>query len=155
MARKSSPDAPGTESTVHVTPPSVVRATRPRVPLAHTTDALVATRPRNSAFVPLCCGTHCALAFVANAAKIASVLIRVIASPLDIDSQPHQNAAAKMQYSPINATPSIHVASPSFTMMADVSVLRRSAAMSNGGKTRVSAPPAKMNEYNTRIGMTT
>jgi hypothetical protein len=54
MARKSSPDAPGTESTDHVAPPSVVRATRPRVPLAHTTDALVATRPRNSAFVPLC-----------------------------------------------------------------------------------------------------
>jgi hypothetical protein len=34
-----------------------------------------------------------------------------------------------MPYKPINATPSIHVASPSFTIIADVSVLRRRAAM--------------------------
>jgi hypothetical protein len=54
MARKSSPDAPGTESTDHVAPPLLVRATRPRVPLAQTTDELVATSPRNSAVVPLC-----------------------------------------------------------------------------------------------------
>ena len=33
---------------------------RPRVPLAQTTVGLRATRPRNSAFVPLVCGVHCA-----------------------------------------------------------------------------------------------
>src|SRR5215831_10693019 len=60
-----------------------------------------------------------------------------------------------MQYKPISATPSIQVASPSFTISADVSVLRRRAAMSNGGKTSVSAPPPNANEYSTRIGMTT
>src|ERR1041385_3571776 len=82
MARRSSDDAPGIESTVHVAPPSVVRATRPRVPLAHTTVGLVATRPRNSALVPLCCGVHCAPATGATAAtKAARQQFRLIIGP--------------------------------------------------------------------------
>jgi hypothetical protein len=53
MSRKSSRAAPATLSTVHVTPPLVVRAIRPCVPLAHTTVGLTAASPRNSAVVPL------------------------------------------------------------------------------------------------------
>src|SRR4029078_7006594 len=62
MARRSREAAGGTVSIFHVLPPSEVCATRPRVPLAHATDPLTALKPRNSAFVPLCCGDHCAAA---------------------------------------------------------------------------------------------
>src|SRR5436309_1395205 len=75
MSRRSSESAPGTVSTTQVAPPSVVCATRPRVPLAHATVELTAARPRNSAVVLLACGAHCAAAG-AVAAPSAQIIYR-------------------------------------------------------------------------------
>src|SRR6185437_14110217 len=69
--RRSSVPAPGTVSTAHVAPASVVRSTRPPVPLAHTTRGDSATRPRISPVIALVCGTHCAPAGTAPRTETA------------------------------------------------------------------------------------
>src|SRR5262245_6108901 len=62
MSRRSRESAPGIESMRHVSPPSVVRAMRPAVPLAHTTVGLTTKSPRNSASVVERWSVHCAFA---------------------------------------------------------------------------------------------
>src|SRR5262252_8426265 len=87
MLRRSSVSAPGTVSTRHVRPPSVVRATRPRVPLAHTTVGLEATKPRNSAFVFDCCGSHCAWLTPGVNARITSDETLMWVAPAEISAR--------------------------------------------------------------------
>src|ERR1051325_124139 len=61
-SRKSNCSAPGTAPTCQVAPPSVVRRKVPLVPLAQTTLALTAHKPRSEAFVATFCSCHCACA---------------------------------------------------------------------------------------------
>src|SRR5438874_2180357 len=85
-SRKSSRDAPATESTIHVLPPSAVWATCPCRPLAHTVVPLTTARPRNSADVPLDCGSHCAASGVATrttSKRAVSLLIRLASEIVD------------------------------------------------------------------------
>src|SRR5438445_641083 len=95
MARKSRRVAPSTESTVQVLPPSVVCATRPCAPLAHTTFALTTLSPRNSELVPLCCGTHCAERGAAS--TVTSLVYDRHARPLDHPRGPlpHRGTGAR------------------------------------------------------------
>src|SRR3990167_2616929 len=57
-SRKSSFSAPATGRTCHVAPPSVVRTTVPRLPLAQAIRSETALTPRNRAVTPLDCGSH-------------------------------------------------------------------------------------------------
>src|SRR5436190_10997904 len=62
MSRKSSFSESSTVNFCQVAPPSMVRSTVPRLPLAHAIFSLTALTPRNRPFTPLSCTVHCATA---------------------------------------------------------------------------------------------